>query len=83
MPSPSTARARRGRLGADQVAAAFLAGGPAGFAVEKWTLGEAAFDAQWGMFRVKLQAHCRGWLVARTQESGEIVGFAVKGEVVL
>ena len=54
-----------------------------GFAVEKWTLGEAAFDAQWGMFRVKLQAHCRGWLVARTQESGEIVGFAVKGEVVL
>ena len=66
-----------------QVAAAFLAGGPAGFAVEKWTLGEAAFDAQWGMFRVKLQAHCRGWLVARTQESGEIVGFAVKGEVVL
>mgnify|MGYP007122029862 CR=1 FL=1 len=57
--------------------------GPGGFAVEKWTLGEAAFDAQWGMFRVKLQAHCRGWLVARTQESGEIVGFAVKGEVVL
>lgn len=68
---------------ADQVAAAFLAGGPAGFAVEKWTLGEAAFDAQWGMFRVKLQAFCQGWLVARTQESGEIVGFTVKGEVVL
>lgn len=45
---------------ADQVAATFLTGGPAGFAVEKWTLGEAAFDAQWGMFRVKLQAHCRG-----------------------
>ena len=67
----------------DQVAGALLRGGPAGFAVEKWTLGEAAFDAQWGMFRVKLQAHCRGWLVARTQESGEIVGFAVKGEVVL
>ena len=87
MPSPSTARAGRGRLGAGTwqtgLAAAFLAGGPAGFAVEKWILGEAAFDAQWGMFRVNLQAHCRGWLVARTQESGEIVGFAVKGEVVL
>ena len=81
--SPGRAGEAGCRALADQVAAAFLAGGPAGFAVEKWTLGEAAFDAQWGMFRVKLQAHCRGWLVARTQESGEIVGFAVKGEVVL
>ena len=81
--SPRQAGEAGCRALADQVAAAFLTGGPAGFAVEKWTLGEAAFDAQWGMFRVKLQAHCRGWLVARTQESGEIVGFAVKGEVVL
>ena len=81
--SPRQAGEAGCRALADQVAATFLTGGPAGFAVEKWTLGEAAFDAQWGMFRVKLQAHCRGWLVARTQESGEIVGFAVKGEVVL
>ena len=35
--------------------------------------GEAAFDAQWGMFRVKLRPTAGGWLVARTQESGEIV----------
>ena len=67
----------------DQVAAAFLTGGPGGFALEKWTMGETAFDPERGMFRGQLQAVCRGWLVAATQESGEIVGFTVKGEVVL
>ena len=41
------------------------------------------FDPERGMFRGQLQAVCRGWLVAATQESGEIVGFTVKGEVVL
>ena len=67
----------------DQVAEALLRGGPGGFAVEKWSAGETAFDGASGMFRGKLQAVCRGTLVATTEETGEITGFAVKGDVVL
>lgn len=67
----------------DQVAEAFLRGGPGGFGVEKWSAGETAFDQASGMFRGRLQAVCRGTLVAGTEETGEITGFTVKGEVVL
>lgn len=81
--SPQTEGEAGCRALVDQVAAAFLAGGPGGFDVEKWTMGETAFAPERGMFRGQLQAVCRGWLVAVTQESGEIVGFTVKGEVVL
>lgn len=81
--SPQAAGETGCRALVDQVAAAFLAGGPGGFAMEKWTMGETTFVPERGMFRGQLQAVCRGWLVAVTQESGEIVGFTVKGEVVL
>lgn len=69
------------RLLADRVAEAFLRGGPAGFAVEKWSLGETGFDRESGAFRGKLQAVCRGMLTAVSSESGALVGFRVKGEV--
>ena len=57
--------------------------GPAGFAVEKWSAGETAFDQASGMFWGKLQAVCRGMLVAGMEESGELEGFTVRGEVTL
>ena len=60
---------------------AFLRGGPEGFAVEKWSVGETGFDRESGSFRGKLQAVCRGMLTAVTSESGALVGFRVKGEV--
>ena len=65
----------------DRVAEAFLRGGPEGFAVEKWSVGETGFDRESGSFRGKLQAVCRGMLTAVTSESGALVGFRVKGEV--
>ncbi|MFR0912273.1 MAG: hypothetical protein ACLSF6_05870 [Evtepia gabavorous] len=55
--------------------------GPAGFAVENGR-GETAFDQASGMFWGKLQAVCRGMLVAG-MESGELEGFTVRGEVTL
>lgn len=67
----------------DQVAAALLRGGPAGFAVEKWTMGETAFDQDSGMFWGKLQAVCRGTLTEDREETGEILGIEVKGEIAL
>lgn len=48
----------------DRVAEAFLRGGPEGFAVEKWSVGETGFDRESGSFRGKLQAVCRGMLTA-------------------
>lgn len=65
----------------DRVAEAFLRGGPEGFAVEKWSVGETGFDRESGSFRGKIQAICRGMLTAVTSESGALVGFRVKGEV--
>ena len=65
----------------DRVAEAFLRGGPEGFAVEKWSVGETGFDRESGSFRGKLQAVCRGRLTAVTSESGARVGFRVNGEV--
>ena len=62
---------------------ALLERGPAGFAVEKWSAGETAFDQASGMFWGKLQAVCRGMLVAGMEESGELEGFTVRGEVTL
>ena len=62
---------------------ALLEQGPAGFAVEKWSAGETAFDQASGMFWGKLQAVCRGMLVAGMEESGELEGFTVRGEVTL
>lgn len=67
----------------DRVAGALLRGGPAGFAVEKWTMGETDFDQHSGMFRGKFQAVCRGTLVESREESGEIVAIEVKGEMQL
>lgn len=46
-------------------------------------MGETDFDRDSGMFRGKLQAVCRGTLVAVTEETGEITGFTVKGDVVV
>ena len=65
----------------DRVAEAFLRGGPEGFAVETWSVGETGFDRESGSFRGKIQAVCRGMLTAVTSESGALVGFRVKGEV--
>lgn len=59
----------------------FLRGGPEGFALEKWSVGETGFDRESGSFRGKIQAVCRGMLTAVTSESGALVGFRVKGEV--
>ena len=67
----------------EQVAQALMERGPAGFAVEKWSAGETAFDQASGMFWGKLQAVCRGMLVAGMEESGELEGFTVRGEVTL
>ena len=67
----------------EQVAQALMERGPAGFAVEKWSAGETAFDQASGMFWGKLQAVCRGMLVAGMEESGELEGFTVRGEVPL
>ena len=67
----------------EQVAQALMEPGPAGFAVEKWSAGETAFDQASGMFWGKLQAVCRGMLVAGMEESGELEGFTVRGEVTL
>ena len=46
-------------------------------------MGETDFDQHSGMFRGKLQAVCRGTLVESREESGEIVGIEVKGEMQL
>lgn len=81
--SPETAGEEGCRKLLDQVAEAFLQGEPGGFAVEKWSMGESDFDRDSGMFRGKLQAVCRGTLVAVTEETGEITGFTVKGDVVV
>ena len=81
--SPRSAGEAGCRQLVDQVAGALLRGGPAGFAVEKWTMGETDFDQHSGMFWGKLQAVCRGTLVESQEESGEIVGIEVKGEMQL
>ncbi len=81
--SPKAAGEAGCRALLDQVAAALLQGGPAGFPVEKWSVGETAFDQRSGMFWGKLQAVCRGMLVAVTEESGALVGVEVKGEVIV
>ena len=66
----------------DQAAGAFQAGGPAGLAVERWTMGEPVFDRESGMYRGELTAQCQGTLEAVTDpESGTFLGFRVKGEL--
>ena len=56
-------------------------GGPAGLALEKWTMGETAFHRESGMFRGRLLAACRTLLVAETDPAGEFLGFTVKGGI--
>ena len=58
----------------EQVAQALMERGPAGFAVEKWSAGETAFDQASGMFWGKLQAVCRGMLVAGERRIGGLYG---------
>ena len=46
-------------------------------------MGETAFDQDSGMFWGKLQAVCRGTLTEDREETGEILGIEVKGEIAL
>lgn len=65
----------------DQVAGALQQGGPAGVALEKWTMGETAFHRESGMFRGRLLAVCRTLLVAESSPAEEFLGFTVKGGI--
>lgn len=65
----------------DQVAAALQTGGPTGLTVERWTMGETAFQGASGMFVGTLRVLCRGLLTAQTDTDGVFLGFEVKGGV--
>ncbi len=63
----------------DQVAEAFQQGGPAGLPVEKWTMGEIAWDRNSGMFRGEITAQVHGMLTEKTDGAGVFLEFEVKG----
>ena len=66
------------RILLDQAAVAFQNGGPAGLAVERWSMAEPEFDRESGMDRGELTARCRGTLEAVTEpETGTFLGFEI------
>ena len=77
--SPRTDGEEGCRVLLDQAAGAFQSGGPAGLAVERWSMAEPEFDRESGMYRGELTARCQGTLEAVTDpESGLFLGFEVR-----
>ena len=77
--SPRTDGEEGCRVLLDQAAGAFQSGGPAGLAVERWSMAEPEFDRESGMYRGEITAQCQGTLEAVTEpESGAFRGFEVQ-----
>lgn len=77
--SPRTDGEEGCRILLDQAAGAFQSGGPAGLAVERWSMAEPEFDRESGMYRGELTARCQGTLEALTDpESGMFLKFEVR-----
>ena len=77
--SPRTDGEEGCRVLLDQAAGAFQSGGPAGLAVERWSMAEPEFDRESGMYRGELTARCQGTLEAVTDpETGTFLGFEIR-----
>ena len=77
--SPRTDGEEGCRVLLDQAAGAFQSGGPAGLAVERWSMAEPEFDRESGMYRGELTARCQGTLEAVTDlETGVFLGFEIR-----
>ncbi len=77
--SPRTDGEEGCRVLLDQAAGAFRSGGPAGLAVERWSMAEPEFDRESGMYRGELTARCQGTLEAVTDlETGVFLGFEIR-----
>ena len=63
----------------DQTAGILFRGRPGGLRLEKWVMGETAFDQTRGMFRAELTAVYHGMLTAVTAGETFFLEFAVKG----
>ena len=63
----------------DQTAGVLFRGRPGGLRLEKWVMGETAFDQTRGMFRAELTAVYHGMLTAVTAGETFFLEFAVKG----
>lgn len=69
------------RTALDAVAEALQVGGPAGFTVEQWSMGETRYEEKSRRFRGQLTARCRAVLVAVSDEYGSLLGFTVRGGI--
>ena len=77
--SPRTDGEEGCRILLDQTAGAFQAGGPAGLAVERWSMAEPEYDRESGMYRGELTARCQGTLEAVTDPgTGVFLGFEIR-----
>ena len=77
--SPRTDGEEGCRVLLDQAAGAFRSGGPAGLAVERWSMAEPEFDRESGMYQGELTARCQGTLEAVTDlETGVFLGFEIR-----
>ena len=63
----------------DKAAGALFRGRPGGLQLERWVMGETAFDQTRGMFRADLTARYRGMLTAAAAGETFFLDFAVKG----
>lgn len=81
--SPERAGEEGCRVLLDQVIEAMQREKPGGLTVEKWTMGETAFQTASGMFCGQLQLRCKGLLLAKEAETGAFLGFEVKGGITI
>ncbi len=81
--SPETAGEEGCRVLLDQVVEAMQRERPGGLTVEKWTMGETAFQQASGMFCGQLQLRCRGLLMAKEEDTGAFLGFEVNGGIII
>ena len=65
----------------DEVAEALQLGGPAGFTVEQWSVGEIRYEEKSRRFRGRLVARCRAALVASSDEYGSLLGITIQGGI--
>lgn len=65
----------------DEVAEALQVGAPAGFTVERWSMGEIRYEEKSRRFRGRLTAQCRAVLVASSDEYGSLLDIGIQGGI--
>lgn len=65
---------------ADDLAEALHKGGPAALRVEEFSMGEAKYETEMGLYRCPAEAVCEAYLYAAAEAGGSFLDFEIRGE---